>query len=119
MAVVTLNSFEMLSFTGSFDPHRNLRNIQWRPVDVGKVRVWGQLRDDSTIREDQPRERVQTLDFDVVVPENSTVQDILTAIQQSYLASRLHRTQSHFQPLGQGLNLFHTVVSFDVTRLFP
>jgi hypothetical protein len=83
MAVITLNSFEMLSFTGSFDPHRNLRNIRWVPVGNEKVKVWGELRDDSTIREDQPRERVQTLTFDVVVPENSSVEEILTAIQQS------------------------------------
>ena len=83
MATVTLNSFEMLSSARSFDPHRNLRNPQWKADGVGNVRVWGILKDDSTITEDQTRERVQTLNFDVVVPENSSVQDILTAIQQS------------------------------------
>ena len=82
MAYKEINSAEMLSLMGSLDPFRNPRDVRWGVVGLGKMRVWGILRDDSTIPNDLPRQRVETLSFDVVIPENASLWDLQVAIQQ-------------------------------------
>jgi hypothetical protein len=82
MAYIKVNSAQMLSLVGCLDPHRNPRNVEWQPFGWRNMRVSGILRDDSSIPVDRPRERVETLGFDVVVPKDASVWDIQVAIQQ-------------------------------------
>jgi hypothetical protein len=77
------NAAEMLALVGaSYDPYRNVREVGYSLTKTGFMWVMGVLRDDSTIPANQPRQRVHTLRFKVLVPERVSLQDLQTVIRQ-------------------------------------
>lgn len=71
------NAAEELSLVGrSFDPFRNVREVAWQSLGTGFMRVTGTLRDDSAIPADQPRLKVRSIPFSVVVPERVSLDDL-------------------------------------------
>ena len=81
-----MTAVQELSFRGCWDPFRNPRDVQSRPEPWGWLRVWGWLVDDSAIH-NQPRERVQTLPFHVLVRANASLREIQEAIHRQTSAS--------------------------------
>jgi hypothetical protein len=84
MAYQTLtNAAEELSlWGGTFDLYRNAREITWQSLGTGFMRVTGILVDDGNIPADQPRPRVHSIPFSVVVPEGISLDDLQQIIWQ-------------------------------------
>jgi hypothetical protein len=113
------NAAEELSFlAGSLDPYRNVREVSYCRVAPGFMRVKGLLRDDSNIPADRPRLRVNPLEFDVVVPERVSVEDLRVVIweQTKHLAYGVPRPFSN-RASSLPRQLFQP--SFNITLLEP